>query len=93
MNLLLKVRQFLVKYAIFTLPQSHYSYDLFPPDFFLFPKLRITLKGGRHQTVEDVTNAMNDLKAVPQKSFEQCFQKWKKVHSVQGDYFEGDNIQ
>jgi hypothetical protein len=44
--------------------------------------------------VEDIiTNVMNDLKAIPQTSFEQGFQKWKRRNAVQEDYFEGDNIQ
>jgi hypothetical protein len=54
-----------------------YSPDLSPPDIFLFPKLKITLKG-RFQMVENMmTNVTNDLKAIPQTSFKQRFQKWK----------------
>jgi hypothetical protein len=44
-----------------------------------------------------ITNATNDFKAIPQTSFQQCFQKWKGqmegCSDVQGDYFEGDTIQ
>jgi hypothetical protein len=48
--------------------------------------------------VEDVIiNAVNDLRAIPHTSFEQYFQKWKgwweRCIAVQGEYFEGDNIQ
>jgi hypothetical protein len=92
----LSIRQFLAKHSIPTLPQHLYSPELSPPDFFLFPKLKITLKGRRFQTVEDITNVMNDLKAVPQTFFEQCFKKWKRqwenCFAAQGNYFEGDNI-
>jgi hypothetical protein len=47
--------------------------------------------------VEDIiTDVMNDLKTVPQTSFEQCFKnwkrQWKKCFAAQGRYFEGDNI-
>jgi hypothetical protein len=39
--------------------------------FFLFPELKITLKGRISQTVKDIiTNATNDLKVIPQTSFE-----------------------
>jgi transposase len=74
------------------------SPDLSPPNFFLFPKLKITLKGRRFQTVEDIiTNVTNDLKAIPQKSFEHCFQNWERwlqrCNAAQEDYFEGDKIQ
>jgi hypothetical protein len=56
------------------------------------------LKGRRLKAVGDViTKAINDLKAILQTSFEQCFQKWKRrwetCVAVQGDYFERDNIQ
>jgi hypothetical protein len=41
------------------------SLDLAPADFFLFPKLKITLKGHRFQTLEEiqenVTNPTNSL--------------------------------
>jgi histone-lysine N-methyltransferase SETMAR len=91
-------RQFLAKHLIPTLPQPPYSPDLSPPDFFLFPKLKITLEGRRLQTVEDmITNVTNELKVIPQKSFEHCFQKWKRLWerciTAQGNYLEGDNIQ
>jgi transposase len=89
----LLVRQFLAKNAIPTLPKPAYTPDLSPPDFFLFPKLKITLKGRRFQTVEDITDANNDLKVIPQASFKQCFKKlktwWQRCIAVQGDYFEG----
>jgi histone-lysine N-methyltransferase SETMAR len=72
----LPIRQFLAKHSIPNLPQPPYSPDLSPPDFFLFPKLKFTLKGRRFQTVEDIiTNVTNDLKVIPQTSFKQCFQK------------------
>jgi histone-lysine N-methyltransferase SETMAR len=75
----LSIRQFLAEHPIPTIPQHPCSPDLSPPDFFLFPNLKITLKGRRFQTVEDIiTNVMNDLKAIPQRSFKQRFRKWKR---------------
>jgi transposase len=94
----LSVRQFLAKHPIPTIPQPPYSPHLSPPDFFLFLKLKITLKRRRFQTVEYIiANATNYFKAIPQTPFEQCFQKWKrrreKCIAAHGDYFDGDNIQ
>jgi hypothetical protein len=48
--------------------------------------------------MEDIiTNATNDLKVIPQTSYEQRIQKWKRKWerciAAQGDYFEGDSIQ
>jgi hypothetical protein len=90
----LSIRQFLAKHSIPILPSPDFSH----PDTFLFPKLKITLKGRRFQTVEDIINNATDvLKAIQQTYFEQCFQKWRKrwqtCIAAQGDYFEGDNIQ
>jgi hypothetical protein len=84
----LSIRLLLAKHSIPTLP-----HDLSPPDFFLFPKLKITLKGRTFQRVEDIiTNATNDLKVIPQISFQQHFRKWKKwwerCIAAQGDYFQ-----
>jgi hypothetical protein len=74
------------------------SSDLSLPNFFLFPKLKITLKRRRIQTVENIiTNATNELKVMPQTSFKQCFQRWKRQWerciAAHCNYFEGDNIQ
>jgi hypothetical protein len=67
----LSIRKFLANQPIPSLPQPPYSLDLFPPKFFKFPKPKITLNGRRYQRVEDIiTNAMNDLKAIPQTSSE-----------------------
>jgi len=35
-------------------PHPPYSPDLAPSDFFLFPKMKIKLKGQRFQTVEEI---------------------------------------
>jgi hypothetical protein len=35
-------------------PHPPYSLDLAPADFFLFPKLKTTLKGHRFQTIEEI---------------------------------------
>jgi len=65
-----------------------------PCDFWLFPKLKIPLKGKRFESREDIMqNATDLLKKIPQEAFQKCFQqwqdRWKCVHH-QGDYFEGD---
>jgi hypothetical protein len=56
-----------------------YSPDFSPPDFLLFPKLQMSLKVRRFQTAEDIImNITKELREIPQKSSEQCFQKWKR---------------
>jgi hypothetical protein len=41
----LSVREFLAKHSIPVVPHPSYSLDLAPCDFFLFPRLKSTLKG------------------------------------------------
>ncbi|KAJ4451389.1 hypothetical protein ANN_02851 [Periplaneta americana] len=48
------VQDFLEKNKMATIPHPPYSPDLAPSDFFLFPKMKINLKGRRFQTVEEI---------------------------------------
>ena len=92
----LLIREFLVKQETIVVPQPPYSPDLAPADFFLFPKLKSTLKGRRFQTVEKIKeNSLQDLRAIPQNTFQDAFQNWKKKRwerfiNSRGEYFEGD---
>lgn len=93
----LLIRQFLAKNQTPVVPQPPYSPDLAPCDFFLFPKLKSTLKGRRFQTIDDIKqNTEIDLKDIPISAYQECFQKWKRrwqrCIASQGDYFEGDNV-
>ena len=78
-------------------PQPPYSPDLAPADFLLFPKWKSSLKGRRFQAVDEIEeNSIPNLRAVPQNTFQDAFQKWKKrwercVKSG-GEYFEGDKF-
>jgi transposase len=76
-------------------PHPPYSPDLAPADFFLFPKLKSTLKGRRFQTIEEIQeNAIRELRAITGSAFQEAFQQWKKCWEwcidSRGDYFEGD---
>ena len=53
----LLVREFLAKNNTVTLPQSPYSPDMAPCDFFLFPKIKRTLKGRRFTAIDDIKSA------------------------------------
>jgi len=91
----LLIREFLVKQDTIVVAQTSYSPDLAPVDFFLFPKLKSTLKGRRFQTIEEIKeNLLQDLCAVPQNTFQDAFQNWKKCWewciNSRGEYFEGD---
>jgi transposase len=77
-------------------PHPPYSPDLAPADFFLFPKLKIDLKGRRFQTIEEIQeNAIRELRAITESAFQKAFQQWKKrwgrCIASRGDYFEGNS--
>jgi hypothetical protein len=51
-----------------------YSPDLAPCDFYLFPKLKHSLKGTHFQSTEDIQTKMMDLlKGFTQNDFQKCF--------------------
>jgi len=48
------VTRFLTDNNMTVVPRPPYSPDLAPSDFFLFPKLKMRLKGQRFQTLEEI---------------------------------------
>jgi len=77
----LLIREFLTKQETIVVPQPPpYSPDLAPADFFLFPKLKSTLKGCRFQTIDEIKeNSLQDLPRHPAKHVQDAFQNWKKT--------------
>jgi len=90
-------RDLLAKTTTIIMPQPPYSPDLTPRDFFLFPKLKIPMKGQRFTTIEEIkTASLRELKAIPKSAYQKCFEDWKeRWHECiisEGDYFEGEKI-
>ena len=78
------------------MPYPPCSPDLASADFFLFPKLKTTLKGRRFQAIEEIQeNAKREQSAITESAFQEEFQQWKKrwerCIARRGDYFEGDS--
>jgi len=93
----LLIREFLTKHETTVVPQPPYSPDLAPADFFLFLKLKFSLNVRRFQTVEELEeNSIRDLRAIPQNTFKDAFQNWKRrwerCIKSGGEYFEGDKF-
>lgn len=91
------VNEFLTKNATNIIEQPPYSPDMAPADFFLFPKLKLPLRGTRFQSIEDIKEkSLRELKSIPKKAFEKCFDdwivRWRKCIVSEGAYFEGDKI-
>jgi transposase len=62
----LVTHEFLTHNSIFTLPQPLYSLDLAPCDFFLFPKMKLQLKGRCFDGVEEIKReSQNALGRLP----------------------------
>jgi hypothetical protein len=65
---------FLAQKDIPAIFQPLYSSDLTPSDFWLFPTLKMCLKGSRFAATEDVKlNAMARLRKIPKEAFHRCF--------------------
>jgi hypothetical protein len=87
-----------IKNETTVVPQPSYSPDLAPADFFLFPKLKSTLKGRRFDTTDEIQkNSPNELFAIPkeelQKAFQSCQKRWERCVASEGNYFEGDKLE
>jgi len=94
----LVTREFLAHNSIITLLQQPYSPDLAPCDFFLFPKMKLQLKGRRFDTVEEIQReSQNVLGRLREDDLQHVFQQWQwrwdRCVTAQGDYFEGDASQ
>ena len=71
----------------FVIIQPLYSPDLAPSDFWLFPTLKVGLKGTRFTTMEDIKlNATAKLRKISNEAFCRCFQqqqeRWSKCVCV-----------
>jgi transposase len=88
----LLVREFLAKHETTVVHQPPYSPDLaLETFFFLFPRLKSTLKGRRFQKIEEIgENSLWDLRAIPQNAFEGWKKLWKQYIDSGEEYFEGD---
>jgi histone-lysine N-methyltransferase SETMAR len=66
----LSIMEFLAKHTITVVPHPHYSPDLAPCDFFLFPRLKISLKEILFQDVAEIQlNTTRQLQAIPKKAY------------------------
>ena len=73
------IRNYLEKHQTSVVSHPPYSPNLAPAPFFLFPKLKATLKERRFQTTEEIQeNATRELRAITESAFQEAFQRWKK---------------
>jgi histone-lysine N-methyltransferase SETMAR len=71
--------EFLAHNSIITLPHPPYSPDLAPCDFFLFPKIKLQLKGRRFDGVEKIQReSQNAPGTLRDQDFQHAFQQWQR---------------
>jgi hypothetical protein len=80
----------LTKHETTVFPQPPYFPDVAPADFFLFPKLKSSLKGRRFQTIEE--NLIWDFHAIQKNKFQDWKKHWEWCIKSGGEYFEGDKF-
>ena len=88
------VRELLDGYSWEVLPHPSYSPDMSPPDFDLFPKLKIDTRGVRFSTLEELSasvtrrvrqlNSSTDLTGIMDLP-----KRWEVVIRQKEDYTEG----
>jgi len=88
------IHELLHGYSWEVLPHPPYSPDMSPPDFDLFPKLKMNMRGVRFSTLEDLSasitprvrhfNCSRDLTGIMDLP-----ERWDAVIRQKGDYTEG----
>jgi len=72
----LLVQQFLSNKNITVSPHPFYSLDLAPCNFWLFPKVNMTMKDKRFESIQDIEAATTaQLKTLTKEEFQNCFRK------------------
>jgi hypothetical protein len=77
------------------IPRTPYSPDLAPCDFFLFPRMKLKLKGRRFDTNEIIqAESQRMLDILTENKSQEMFQKWRRwwdwcLHAG-GNYMEND---
>jgi len=87
------VQEFLARKQVCVLNHPPYSPDLSPCDYFLFPKLKLPLKGRLFEDVQNIQGAVtSSLRAIPQEDMQRSFQslldRATRCIDAEGMYFE-----
>ena len=87
------VHELLVKHNVAMQSQPPYRPSLAPGDFFLFMRIKTTLKGCRFDGIEAIQSTMTTaLNKVSVEAFQDMYHPWeycwKKCVDVRGEYFE-----
>jgi hypothetical protein len=85
-------QQFLAKNEVAVIPHPLYSPDLASCDFFLFPKMKLKLKGRRFDTIKEIQAESQRVRGtLIEKDFQEAFQI-KRIPSIFKDESTGSCI-
>jgi hypothetical protein len=87
------VPDFLGRKGMTVLDHPPYSPNFAPSDFWLFPKVKLAMKGDRHDTIQDIERECTSvLNAIPQNEYSDCIKKlvdrFQLCIDSEGDCFE-----
>ena len=91
------MNEFLAKNSTNITEQPPYSPNMDLANFFLFPKLKLPLRGTRFQSIKGIKeNSRRELESIPENAFKKCFGdwiiRWHKCIISGGAYYEDDKI-
>jgi len=91
------IREFLTKNETNIIQQPSNSSDMAPCDFFLFDRVKKSLRGTRFNSRKEIMKkSKTALITIPTDNRVPCFEswikRWHKCVAVDREYFEGDNI-
>jgi hypothetical protein len=91
------VQQLLVYTDTTVIPNPSFSPDLAPCDVFLFPKMKLKLKGRRFDSMKEIQTVLQSvMKTVKRNDFQKCFRSWTSRwnHCInnEGNELEGDGV-
>jgi hypothetical protein len=77
-------------------PHPPYSPDLAARDFWVFPEIKLTMKGNHFDVIPEIEVATKEcIRALVKDDFQNYFRSWqdcwRKCIDSRGDYFEGAN--
>jgi hypothetical protein len=71
-------QQLLAKHELAVIPPPYFP-DLAPCDFFLFPKMKLKLKGRRSDNIEEIqAESQRVIDTLTEKNFQEAFQKRRR---------------
>jgi len=91
----LVVQQFFASTNTTVIPHPPHSLDLALCDFFLFPQMKLKLKGRCFDSIEEIQTKLQDMiEMLMQNDFQQYCQSWKSCRdhcvNAEGDCLKGD---